>query len=65
MRVLLLKQCLKCRKIYGYEWTNIKIVDIVIDGKFGITISHGYCDDCFKEWQGGEYNELYSLPQGC
>ena len=55
MKTLILYQCLVCRKIFSYKWVyNINIIDIVIeDGvEFGITISHGYCNECYKKWQG-------------
>lgn len=54
MKTLLLRICLNCHKVYGYKWTtNFELNDIVVRNgvKFGIAISHGLCEECFKEWQ--------------
>lgn len=67
MKILLLTQCLNCRKITGFVWLDEfdeRLVDIVIDkcGNFNIAISHGYCPECFiklknKLFKGGDIDE--------
>ena len=60
MKVLMLSQCVVCHKVFNAKWIyDGKLIDIIIDkdihGKtieaFGITISHGYCDECYARWQ--------------
>ena len=57
MKTLLISVCIGCGRIYDFKWVkhfNLELIDLVVKNgeRFGITISHGYCPECFAKWQG-------------